>query len=99
MKGQVSKNAIYNLAGKEMPTGVQFRTLDAILPALAELTHKEVKLNDVLDYQAPPPEPAWMRLAGAFDDPESPRDISARLDYYLDQAINEEHEESIRGER
>lgn len=99
VKGKVSKNAIYNLVGKEEPAGVNFRTLDAVLPALAEMTHKEVRINDVLDYEAPPPEPEWMRLAGAFDDPESPGDVAERHDYYLDQAVNQEHEESIRGER
>ncbi len=99
IKGQISKNAIYNLVGKEPPTGVNFKTLEAIVPALAEMTGREVKLNDVLDYAPETPEPAWMRLAGANDDPEAPSDVSARHDYYIDAAINDEHEASIRGER
>jgi hypothetical protein len=99
IKGQVSKNAVYNLVAKEPPVGVNFKTLETLVPALAEMTREKVSLSDILELAPATPEPAWMRLAGALDDPDSPGDISLRHDHYIDEAINAEHEESVRGER
>ena len=51
VKPNLSRNAIYNLCSiKEPPTGVKFRSLDYIIPALEELTGEEVRIDDLLKY-------------------------------------------------
>ncbi len=47
---------------------------------------------------APEP-PAYLALAGRFDDPDSPGDVSARHDHYIGEGLEVEHSESIAGER
>ena len=46
-----------------------------------------------------PEPPAYLALAGRFDDPNSPGDISARHDHYIGEGLETEHTESIAGER
>lgn len=48
---------------------------------------------------ATPEPPAYLALAGRFDDPESPGDVSVRHDHYVGEGLEAEHQESIAGER
>lgn len=44
-------------------------------------------------------EPAWQALAGLCTDPDAPTDMSINHDQYIDEALADEYEESIRGKR
>lgn len=48
---------------------------------------------------AAPEPPAYLALAGRFDDPNSPGDVSARHDYYIGKGLETEHRESTAGKR
>jgi hypothetical protein len=43
--------------------------------------------------------PAYLALAGIFDDEDSPGDVSVNHDKYIDEALWEEYQESVQGER
>lgn len=58
VKGQLSKTAIYNLVGDTAPTGINFVTLDILIPALTTLTRKPITLHDLLEY-LPDPRVDW----------------------------------------
>lgn len=46
-----------------------------------------------------PEPPAYLVLAGRFDDPNSPGDVSVRHDHYIGEGLETEHTESIAGKR
>ena len=56
MDGKMSRTAVYGLVQLEQPKAVYLETLNAVLPALRELTGKEVTPNDLLEF-TPDPEP------------------------------------------
>ena len=41
----------------------------------------------------------YLALAGMFDDPDSPGDVSARIDHYIGEGLEAEHRESTAGKR
>lgn len=99
--GKLSRNGVYRLMGDELK-GVRFESLAAVIPALSELTGKDVKIGDLLEYvgEEPPRKKTWRDLIGAFDDPDSPGDVAERHDDYLGEALLEEHERMhLRGKR
>lgn len=51
LEGRVSRTAIYGLVAAEPPKAIYFETLDAVLPALRELTGEEVQITDLLEYE------------------------------------------------
>lgn len=98
---QLSPNTVYDIArGKSKQARLE--TLGALLSGLRAVTKGPVELTDVLEYtpaetEAPPA--PYLALAGLFDDPDSPGDVSSRLDDYLGESLEREYEESVRGER
>lgn len=48
-RGKLSQNGAYRLTSNNLK-GIRFESLEAIIPALRELTGKEVQLTDLLDY-------------------------------------------------
>lgn len=46
-----------------------------------------------------PEPPAYLALAGRFDDPDSPGDVSARHDHYIGEGLETEYTESTAGKR
>jgi DNA-binding Xre family transcriptional regulator len=56
MDGKMSRTAVYGLVQVEPPKAVYLETLDAVLPALRELTGEDVTPNDLFEY-VPDPEP------------------------------------------
>jgi DNA-binding Xre family transcriptional regulator len=101
--GQLSRAGVYGLLRNERPQSVHFETLDALLPALRELTGKGVEVGDLIVYgelpQTESQRNAWRKLIGTLNDPDSPGDVSRRHDDYIDAAINAEHLESVAGKR
>lgn len=50
LQGRVSRTAIYGLVAAEPPKAIYLETLDAVLPALRELTGEDVQVSDLLEY-------------------------------------------------
>lgn len=48
-EGKLSRNALYHLASH--PKGIQFETLDVLVPVLSEMTGSKVSVADLLDYE------------------------------------------------
>lgn len=97
-EGKLSRAGIYGLLSDERPQSVHFATLDALLPALRELTGETVQISDLLEYaegvpDSAPKGSAWRRLIGALDDPDSPGDIAEQHDKYLGKALSAEYDE------
>ncbi len=44
-------------------------------------------------------DPPYLALAGMFDDPDSPGDVSARIDHYIGEGLEAEYRESTAGKR
>ncbi len=100
-QGKLSRNGVYRLMGDELK-GVRFESLAAVIPALSELTGKDVKIGDLLEYvgEEPPRKKTWRDLIGAAGDVDGPTDMADRHDDYLGEALLEEHERMhLRGER
>lgn len=51
VKGKLSKTAIYNLVGDKPPSGINFATLDILIPSLTDLAHQAVSLHDLIEYR------------------------------------------------
>ena len=51
VKGKLSKTAVYNLVGDKQPSGINFATIDILIPALTALTHQSVSLHDLMEYR------------------------------------------------
>ncbi len=103
-EGQLSRTSIYSLLQDDRPRGVNFATLDALIPALSGILNEPVGVTDLITYGTEPEElsprkKAWRKLRGALNDPDSPGDIAARHDHYLGAALLEEHQEGIEGKR
>lgn len=99
--GKLSRNGVYRLTDDELK-GVRFESLAAVIPALSELTGKDVKVGDLLEYvgDAPPRKKTWRDLIGALGDFDGPTDMAERHDDYLAEAEWEEHQAgSLRGQR
>lgn len=100
--GHLSRNGVYRLTADDL-TGIRFSSLAAILPALRELTGREVRVDELLEVTAQethnPKRGAWRRLRGALNDPDSPGDIAKNHDRYLGEALLQEHEEGLAGKR
>lgn len=47
-EGKLSRNALYHLASR--PKGIQFETLDVLVPILSEMTGKKLTVADLLEY-------------------------------------------------
>ena len=95
MDGKMSRTAVYGLVQAAPPKAIYLETLDAVLPALREITGEDVEIGDLLEYVGPPaPMPqkkAWRKLIGALSDPDSPGDVSVRHDDYLAVALETDH--------
>ena len=50
LEGEVTITTLYNLKNKEQKR-IDLSTLNALIPALAQLTGKKVGLTDLLEYQ------------------------------------------------
>lgn len=51
MGSKMSRTAIYGLVAEEPPKAIYLETIDAIIPALRELTGEDVQLSDLLEYE------------------------------------------------
>ncbi len=104
-EGQLSRASIYDLIRDERPRGVNFATLDALLPALSGILGERVEVADLIAYEGEAEAPtlrkkAWRKLIGALQDPDSPGNIAERHDHYLSEAQSAELDAmSLRGER
>ncbi|MDQ3460708.1 MAG: helix-turn-helix transcriptional regulator [Deinococcota bacterium] len=103
VKGEVSRNSIYNML-KERPRGVYLATLDAIIPALRELTGKPVGVADLFEVdeglnRSGERSPSYLALAGMIDDQESPGNVSTHHDAYLGEALEEKHLRAAKDKR
>ncbi len=100
--GQLSRNGVYRLTADDL-SGIRFNSLAVILPALRELTGREVRIDELLEITPPDPlnpkRGAWRRLRGALNDPDSPGDIAQNHGRYVGEALVEEHEEGLAGKR
>jgi DNA-binding Xre family transcriptional regulator len=47
-EGKLSRNALYNLA--DNPESIRFENLDTIIIALKEITKKQLKVSDLLEF-------------------------------------------------
>lgn len=110
----LAMNTVYALARGDSKQ-VRLETLEQLLPALEALTGHPVTISDLLEVEhraeslpqssdadrrgVEPKIPAYLALAGIFDDPDSPGDVSVNHDKYIDEALWEEYQESVRGER
>jgi DNA-binding Xre family transcriptional regulator len=97
----LSVNTVYPMA-RGNAQRISLETLDKIVAALRTMTQERVGIGDLLEYEdkeVSEPTPAWQALAGIFDDPASPGDVSARVDEYLEEALVQDHEESAKGKR
>ncbi|MBS3932989.1 MAG: hypothetical protein KGZ35_01400 [Truepera sp.] len=108
---QWGAKTIYRFTG-EGPKNLNRDSLEAILTGLERLTGHPVHISDLLEVEhdalnaaqelsgeALGRKPSWRDLIGLFEDPDSPGDISARMDDYLNESMLREYEESTRGER
>ena len=94
----LSVNTVYPIA-RGAARRVSLDTLDRLLAALRELTQEPVDIGDLLSYEDPSSaeQPSdWQELAGLFDDPESPGDVSARVDDYLAEASDNDYRDTAR---
>lgn len=94
----LSVNTVYPIARGEAKR-ISLETLDRLLFALRELTQEPVDIGDLLSYEeTPTPDktPSWKDLVGQFDDPDSPGDVSARVDDYLAEATEQDYRDSTR---
>lgn len=103
-EGKLSRTSIYGLLQDDRPRGVNFATLDALIPALSGILNEPVEITDLITYgnepeELPPRKKAWRKLRGALNDPGSPGDIAARHDHYIGEALRQEHQEGIEGKR
>lgn len=103
-EGKLSRTSIYGLLQDDRPRGVNFATLDALIPALSRILNEPVEITDLITYGdelegVPPRRKAWRKLRGALNDPDSPGDIAERHDHYLGEALRQEHQEGIEGKR
>jgi DNA-binding Xre family transcriptional regulator len=48
-EGKLSRNALYHLASN--PKGIQFETLNVLVPILSEMTGQKLSVSDLLDYE------------------------------------------------
>ncbi len=99
--GKLSRNGVYRLTDDELK-GVRFESLAAVIPALSELTGKDVQVGDLLEYvgEEPPRKKTWRDLIGAAGDVDGPTDMAERHDDYLGEALLEEHDRMhLRGQR
>lgn len=54
MGGKMSRTAVYGLVQVNQPKAVYLETLDAVLPALRQLTGEEVEIGDLINYEPDP---------------------------------------------
>ncbi len=76
--------------------GRQPESLLNLLDAVGlELTIQPKTATESREVEAPP----YLALAGMFDDPDSPGDVSARIDHYIGEGLEAEYRESTAGKR
>ena len=51
MGNKMSRTAVYGLVQEDQPKAVYLETLNAVLPALRELTGEEVDVSDLIAYE------------------------------------------------
>lgn len=74
--------------------GRQPESLLNLLDAVGlELTIREKTTTENDHVDAPPP---YLALAGMFDNPDSPGDVSARHDDYIGAGLEAEHDENVK---
>ena len=95
----LSSNTVYPMTRGDAQR-VSLATLETVLIALRDLTGEKVGVGDLLELEdAPATGAPWEALAGLFDVPGTPTDGADNHDYYIDEALAEEHEESVQGKR
>lgn len=95
----LSSNTVYPMTRGETQR-VSLATLETILLALRDLTGESVNVGDLLELEyAHPASAPWEALAGLFDTQDTPTDGADNHDSYIDEALAEEHEESVQGRR
>ncbi len=79
------------------PKRIDLDVLAAIIQGLERLTGKSITVSDVLEYTPSPNEPEdeapagdYLAIAGMIDDPDSPGDVSTRVDDYLGEGLEQE---------
>jgi DNA-binding Xre family transcriptional regulator len=46
----IARNSLYNLVQDEPPKRLEIKTLDVLIPALRQLTGRDVQVDDLLEY-------------------------------------------------
>ena len=104
----LASNTVYEMARGESESA-SLKTLETVIKTLSEVTREQVSLTDVVEIVEDEPTSkledkpqeevkGWRRLIGLFDDPDSPGDISANVDKYLGEALEEGYLKSTRVE-
>jgi hypothetical protein len=91
--GGNERSRLTTLYRMRSPKRIDLAVLADILSALEWLTGSPMSVSDLLEYSPSPPEPRldYLALAGLIDDPDSPGDVSARVDDYLGHGLEQEH--------
>lgn len=102
---QWGAKTIYRFTG-EGPRNLNRDSLEAILTGLERLTGYPVHISDLLEVEHDAlnadqegRKPSWRDLIGLLGDTGGPTDMSINHDKYIDEALWEEYQESVRGER
>jgi len=109
----VARNTIYRWGREgEVPKYIDLDVLVSVIRGLERLTGHPVHISDLLEVEhdalnaaqelsgeALGRKPSWRDLIGLLGDTEGPTDMSINHDKYIDEALWEEYQESVRGER
>ena len=105
----LASNTVYEMARGESESA-SLKTLETVIKTLSEMTREQVSLTDVVEIVEDEPTSkledkpqeevkGWRSLIGLFDDLDSPGDISANVDKYLGEALEEEYLKNTRVKR
>jgi hypothetical protein len=109
----VARNTIYRWGREgEVPKYIDLDVLVSVIRGLERLTGQSVSISDLLEVEhdalnaaqelsgeALGRKPSWRDLIGLLGDTGGPTDMSINHDKYIDEALWEEYQESVRGER
>lgn len=92
LEAKLSVNSVYPIV-RGTAQRISLPTLERLLTTLDRLSGERVELSELLDRagERKSLRQELLDLAGSFDDPDSPGDVAANHDRYLDAALLDEH--------